>query len=659
LSLWFQNENRLPQTRLTVISYSIVGLMALLLLGFWKLQIVNSDRYSQLAERNRVRSIPIIAPRGAMLDRYGRVIVDNYPSFSVLLLRDDPQQVERLLPQIADGLDVTLDDIKQQMEAATALPHFQPIVIKPEATPGDIAFIESHRADIPVLEMLMVHRRRYPHGGFMAHSSGYVGEVSSEQIEESGGRYKPGDIVGKAGLERQYNDHLMGVDGMRRSVVNSVGREVGRLEQTDAVPGKPIRLTIDYDLQLVAEEALVGKKGAVVAMDPKTGEVLAMASQPSYDPNDFAIRISKDEWQQLNEDPERPLLDRAIQAQLAPGSVFKILMATAMLESKAVPADYHVFCPGSAEFYGRVFHDWDKKGHGDVDVHKAIVHSCDVFFYNLGKQLGIDRISFYAGNLGLGRKTGVDLPGEEPGVMPSEAWKERLFHQKWYPGETISVAIGQGAIAVTPIQLAYVIGGIITGGRFHQPHLLLTNEAAPEIDFPISDSTVETVTQGMYGVVNEQGGTGSLSKLPGIELCGKTGSAQVISNQGLARTGKQAALKDNAWFVGFAPRQNPEIVVSVLVQGGEHGASAAAPIAKNVVKAYYDKKQGKIAPQQLTTQAVPPGIPPSFAAQAAARAAQSEPVAEEGVPTKPDAAPTKPQPVSTTPPAAPPATMNP
>jgi penicillin-binding protein 2 len=567
--------------------------------------------------------------------------------------------VERLLPQIADGLDVTLDDIKQQMEAATALPHFQPIVIKPEATPGDIAFIESHRADIPVLEMLMVHRRRYPHGGFMAHSSGYVGEVSSEQIEESGGRYKPGDIVGKAGLERQYNDHLMGVDGMRRSVVNSVGREVGRLEQTDAVPGKPIRLTIDYDLQLVAEEALVGKKGAVVAMDPKTGEVLAMASQPSYDPNDFAIRISKDEWQQLNEDPERPLLDRAIQAQLAPGSVFKILMATAMLESKAVPADYHVFCPGSAEFYGRVFHDWDKKGHGDVDVHKAIVHSCDVFFYNLGKQLGIDRISFYAGNLGLGHKTGVDLPGEEPGVMPSEAWKERLFHQKWYPGETISVAIGQGAIAVTPIQLAYVIGGIITGGRFHQPHLLLTNEAAPEIDFPISDSTVETVTQGMYGVVNEQGGTGSLSKLPGIELCGKTGSAQVISNQGLARTGKQAALKDNAWFVGFAPRQNPEIVVSVLVQGGEHGASAAAPIARDVVKAYYDKKQGKIAPQQLTTQAVPPGIPPSFAAQAAARAAQSEPVAEEGVPTKPDAAPTKPQPVSTTPPVAPPATMNP
>lgn len=661
MSLWFQNENRLPQMRLTVISYTIVAFMALLLLGFWKLQIIHSDLYSQLAERNRVRSIPIIAPRGAMLDRYGRVIVDNYPSFSVLLLRDDPQQVTRLLPQIADGLGVTVDDIQQQLDAATALPHFQPIVIKPEASQADIAFIESHRADIPVLEMLMVHRRRYPRGGFMAHVSGYVGEVSSDQIEESNGRYKPGDIVGKAGLERQYNDQLMGVDGMRRSVVNSVGREVGRLEQTDAVPGKPIRLTIDYDLQLVAEEALVGKKGAVVAIDPKSGEVLAMASQPSYDPNDFAIRISKEEWQQLNEDPERPLLDRAIQAQLAPGSVFKIVMATAMLESKALPADYHVFCPGSAEFYGRVFHDWDKKGHGEMNVHDAIVHSCDVFFYNVGKQIGIDRISFYAGNLGLGHKTGVDLPGEETGVMPSEAWKERVFHQKWYPGETISVAIGQGAIAVTPIQVAYMIGGIVTGGRFHQPHLLLTDKAAPEIDFPISDSTVNSVTEGMYGVVNEPGGTASASKLPGIELCGKTGSAQVISNQGLARTGKHADLRDNAWFVGFAPRENPEILVAVLVQGGEHGASAAAPIAKNVVKAYYDKKQGKVPPQELTSQAAPPGIPPSFMAaqQAAARASKAEPVAEEAVPIQPETTPTKPKPVSAIPQAAPPATLNP
>src|SRR4029077_10491375 len=280
-------------------------------------------------------------------------------------------------------------------------------------------------------------------------------------------------------------------------------------------------------------------------------------------------------------------------------------------------------------------------------------------FYNLGKQLGIDRISFYAGNLGMGHKTGIDLPGEETGVMPSEAWKQRVFHQKWYPGETISVAIGQGAIAVTPVQVAYMIGGIVTGGRFRQPHLQLSDKAAPEIDFPISDSTVDTVKEGMYGVVNEPGGTAVASKLPGVELCGKTGSAQVISEQGLKRAGKHAEFKDNAWFVGFAPRQNPEIVVAVLVQGGEHGGAAAAPIARDVVKAYYDKKQGRIPPQQLTTQAVPPGIPPSFAAQAAARTNKPDDGEEETVPTNPDPVPAKPQPVSTTPQPTPPATLNP
>ncbi len=597
----YQRESRLPQTRLAFASYFIVAMMLLLLLGFWKLQIVESDRYAQLAEQNRVRTIPVIAPRGTMLDREGRVLVDNYPSFSVLLLRDDPQQVERLLPQIADGMNLSLDSLRQQWEDARALPHFQPIVIKPEATPGDIAFIESHRADVPVLEMLMVHRRRYPAGGFMAHVSGYVGEVSAKQVEDSDGKYKPGDIVGKTGLERQYNEQLMGVDGQRRVIVNSVGREVGRLEQTDAIPGKPIQLTIDYDLQAVAEKALAGKQGAVVALNPQTGEVLAMASQPSYDPNSFAVSVSKDEWLRLNEDPQRPLLNRATQAQLAPGSVFKIVMAAAMLETKALPADYHVFCPGHAEFYGRLFHDWKPEGHGNTDLHSAIVHSCDVFFYNVGQRMGIDRISAFAKQVGLGKKTGIDLPGEEPGLIPSDEWKQRVFHQRWYPGETISVSIGQGAVTLTPIQAAYTIGGIVLGGVFHQPHLLKQSQPAPEIDFPLAESTVEEITSGMYGVVNEAGGTAAGSRLPGIEFSGKTGSAQVISNQGLQRAGRQAELKDNAWFVGFAPRRNAEIVVSVLVQGGEHGASAAAPIARDIVKAYYDKKNGKQPLEPLTT----------------------------------------------------------
>jgi penicillin-binding protein 2 len=383
-----------------------------------------------------------------------------------------------------------------------------------------------------------------------------------------------------------------------------VGREVGRLEQTDAIPGKPIRLTIDYDLQAIAEQDLAGKRGAVVALNPQTGEILALASQPSYDPNDFAVRISGDEWQRLNQDPEHPLLNRAIQAQLAPGSIFKIFMTTAMLESKAVPADYKVFCPGYAEFYGRVFHDAEKD-HGEMNLHNAVVHSCDVYFYNVGKQMGIDRISYYASKLGLGRKTGVDLPGEEQGLVPSEDWKERTFHQPWYPGETISVSIGQGATVVTPMQVAYTIGGIAMGGVFHQPHLLMSDKPGPEVDFPISEETTDFVTQAMWGVVNE-GGTAGASKLPGIEFCGKTGTAQVIGADNKGKAGKTTQTKNNAWFAGFAPRRNPEIVVAVLVQAGGFGAESAAPIARDIVKAYYDKKQGK-TPQQLVTQNQPAG----------------------------------------------------
>src|SRR5579862_2030642 len=605
LSNAFQRDSKLPQTRLAVISYVIVGLIGLLLFGFWRLQIVDSDRYAQLAERNRIRTIPVIAPRGSMLDRYGRVLVDNYPSFSVLLLRDDPEQVQRLLPQIADGLGLTLEDVRQQIDAAKFIPRFQPLVIKPEASPADIAFIESHRSDVPVLEMLMVHRRRYPRGGFLAHVSGYVGEVSADEVDVSGGQYKPGDIVGKTGLEKQYNEQLMGVDGQRRVIVNSVGREVGRLEQTDPIPGKPIRLTIDADLQAVAEQDLQGKEGAVVALNPQNGEILALASRPAYDPNDFAISVPKEEWQRLNDDPEHPLLNRVVQAQLAPGSMFKIFLTAAMLETKAIPEDYQVFCPGYATFYGRVFHDAEKD-HGEVDLHKAIVKSCDVYFYNVGQRLGIDRISYYATKLGLGRKTGVDLPGENSGLVPSEEWKERVFHQKWYPGETISVSIGQGATEVTPMQIAYTIGGIASGGAFRQPHLLMTSQAAPEIDFPISEATTDFITQAMWGVVNEDG-TAAASKLPGIEFCGKTGTAQVISAERKGLAGKQTQTKNNAWFVGFAPRRNPEIVVAVLVQAGGFGAVSAAPIARDIVKAYYDKKQGNF--QEFSTQLLPGSDP--------------------------------------------------
>ena len=622
MSYWFRNDNRLPQERLAAASYVIVGMITLLLLGFWKLQVIDSDKYGVMAERNRVRSIPIIAPRGRMLDRDGRVLVDNYPSFSVLLLRDDLPAVEKNLPAIADGLNLSLDDLKEQLSNTGALPKFQPIVIKPEATQADVAFIESHRADIPLLEMLMVHRRRYLPGGFMSHAGGYVGEVSEQQIEASNGKYRPGDVAGKSGLERQYNDMLVGTDGMRRVIVNSIGKEMGRLSQQEAIPGKQIQLTIDYDLQQVAETGLGDKKGAVIALDPRTGEVLAFASHPAPDPNDFAIRVSKEEWQRLNEDPGKPLLNRVTQAQLAPGSVFKIIMATAMLESKTPSENFTAFCPGYGVFYGQMHKCWvyGKKSHGVVNLHTAIVQSCDVFFYNIGQRMGIDTIAKYAKMLGLGARTGIDMPSEESGLVPSEEWVQRVYHHKWYPGSTISVSIGQGSVMVTPLQVAYVIGGIVSGGEFKQPHLLKDAQNVGEKHVELAENTVEQVTQGMYGVINEAGGTGNSVKLQGIEFCGKSGTAQMMSYSAASRLGLGKG-KNDGWFVGFAPRRDPEIVVAAVVEDtSEHGGTAAGPVVRDIVKAYYDKKEKK-SKGQSTAQNQQPGAEQSPAnAHAAAEA---------------------------------------
>ncbi len=600
MSYWFRNDNRLPQGRLAVASYVIVGMIGVLLIGFWKLQVIDSDSYTSMAERNRVRLIPVIAPRGRMLDRDGRVLVDNRPSFSVFLLREDSGLIEKHLFSIADGLDISLDDLRSQLANAKNLPKFQPIIIKPEASPADIAFIESHRSDIPILDMIPVWRRRYPPDGFLSHAVGYVGEVSEQQIEASNGKLRPGDIAGKSGLERQYNDLLQGTDGMRRVVVNSVGKEVDRLSTQEAIPGKQIQLTVDFDLQKVAEDSLGERPGAVVALDPRTGEVLAMVSRPTPDPNDFAVRIQADVWKELNDDPLHPLLNRAIQAQLAPGSVFKIVTATAMLEDHVPEVSFTTFCPGYGTFFGRQYHCWvyyaktGAKSHGVTNLHEAILKSCDVFFYNVGMRLGIDRLSYYGSKLGVGHRTGIDLPSEEPGLMPSAEWVERVLHRKWYAGEVISVATGQGAVTTTPLQLARTIGGIASGGVFKQPHLLKDAQKVGEERFPMSESTIEKITDAMYGVVNESGGTGGHLRLAGIELSGKSGTAQVIGYDTRARMVKEKKFEDNAWFVGYAPRRNPEVCVAVLVQeSGQHGGEAAGPVVKDIIKAYYDKKNRK------------------------------------------------------------------
>ncbi len=597
-----EDDQRLPQFRLTAFSIVIVVAALGILFGFWRMQVLETQHYSKLAERNRIRLIPIIAPRGRILDRHGHVLLNNYPSFSVLLERDSPGEVKQHLAQIAVGLGLDPAQLTDEVHQAADLPRYQPLVIKTNATDADIAFVESHRVDIPCLDLLMVQRRQYPPDDFMSHVLGYVGDVGPEDIARSKGRYRPGDVVGKTGIEREYNSILMGVDGSKRVVVDSRGRVRGTLGETPAIPGHTIQLTIDENLERVAENDLAGKAGAVVALDPRTGAVLAMASRPGYDANEFARGITPAEWKQLNDDPEHPLLNRAIQAQLAPGSVFKIIMATAMLQSGIPAANYHAFCPGYGVFYGRVFHCWLKGGHGRVGLHSAIVQSCDVFFYNVGQQLGIQRIAYYAKQLGLGRRTGIDLPGEEPGLVPSAAWKERVYHHPWYPGETIPVAIGQGATMVTPLQLAYTIGGIIEGGVFMRPHLLKTDDPAVEMRFPLRPSTVNTITEAMYGVVNESDGTAATSRIKGIQFCGKTGTAQLVSDQERKRLGGGARYQDNAWFVGFAPRTDPKIIVAVLVQRGIEGAETAAPIARDIIEAYYQEHW----PQQFAYLAPPP-----------------------------------------------------
>ncbi|MCI0353273.1 MAG: penicillin-binding protein 2 [Acidobacteriales bacterium] len=596
----FDREQKLSTTKLDVVQYMI--LIVFLVLGFrlWHLQVSGKEKYDVLAERNRIREVPILAPRGKIRDREGRVIVDNYPSFSAFLLRDQVKDVEADLPQIASGLHMTVEEIRERMRRKLSKPSYEPIILKEDLTPDELAFIEGHRNELPELETIMAHRRLYPKNGFMAHLAGYVGEVSEADLNtEHYQYYEQGDIVGKSGIEQQYNYLLTGKDGSRRSVVNSRGKELQHLSQITPVPGKELRLTIDLDVQIAAEEALEGHNGAIVAMDPRTGEILAMVSRPTYDANDFAVRISRADWSKLVNDPAKPLLNKAIQAQLAPGSVFKIIMATAGLQ-EGIAQKMHVNCPGGANFYGRWFKCWvvaEHRTHGVVGISKAIYQSCDVFFYTLAERLTIARIAKYASAFGLGQRTGIDLPQEAAGVMPSEEWKIKNFKQKWYIGETISVGIGQGAVTTTPLQLARAIGAIAMGGVLRRPHLVFPDELPEqyrkvkfneEQRIPIDPRNWEIVTDAMVGVVNP-GGTAVSAHLAGIDFGGKTGSSQVVSNELRKKLGGQQ-FKDNGWFVGVAPRRNPEIVVSTLIEQGEHGW-IAAQVTSKVVKAYVEKQR--------------------------------------------------------------------
>ncbi|MGB8010522.1 MAG: penicillin-binding protein 2 [Terriglobales bacterium] len=595
----FGREEKVSALRLTAVQYVVLFIFLLLAYGLWRLQVMHSDEYALLAEKNRIRNVPILAPRGKILDREGRIIVDNYPSFSALLLRDSSRDLYADADAIAKGLHLNPDEVRLRMKRSAWMPQYQPIFLKEDITPDELAFIESHKNELPELETIMAHRRLYPRNGFMAHLIGYVGEVTEDMLNQPQFElYNPGDVVGVSGVEKQYNNILMGKNGSRRAVVNSHGREVGRLDETPAEPGKQLKLTLDLDLQIAAEEAIEGKNGAIVAMDPHTGEILAMVSRPTFDPNDFAVKISRDEWDKLINDPDKPLLNKAIQAQLAPGSTFKIIMATAGWQ-EGIAQTLHVNCNGGATFYGRRFGCWVKSGHGGVDLPKAIYQSCDVFFYTLAEKLGIDRIAKYATAFGLGQKTGIDLPNEVTGVMPSEEWKIRNFKQKWFAGETISVGIGQGAVAITPVQLMRAIGAISTGGHLVVPHVINPTNLPPGLvetthytevkEVPIDPEGWNTITDAMSRVLLPEG-TAPSAHIPGIDIAGKTGSAQIVSLALRAKHQNDKDFNQNGWFVGFTPRRNPDVIVCVLFEGGEHG-KLAARLATQVIKAYVDKQR--------------------------------------------------------------------
>jgi penicillin-binding protein 2 len=610
----FPSDERPPAWKIALLQYVIAASFLGLLIGYWRLQIGQRQQYMDLAERNRIRNLPVIAPRGRILDREGRVLADNFPAFSVLLMRESSAT---LAPErvggIARGLQLDPVELQHLMERTAKLPRFQPVLLKQSATLEDIAFVESHRLEYPELDLIQVQQRLYPKHEVAAALLGYVGEVTEEMIAKPGSSYKPGDVVGKFGIEGEYNQILSGRDGMRRVVVNSRGQEMGSLTTINALPGNDLRLTLDLDLQMAAEASLGDRAGAVVAINPRTGEVLAMVSHPSFDPNSFALRIDPKEWNRLTNDPLKPLMNKAIQAQLAPGSVFKVVTAAAALETGVIKPDFTLHCAGEVTIYGHLYHDWvweKHRGHGTVDLHRAITQSCDVYFYTLGKLLGIEKLDYFATRLGLGVRTGVDLPAEASGLIPSPAWVQRAFKRKWWAGETISVAIGQGAVSVTPLQLAYLIGGIASGGAFHRPHLAFRDQLRalgvdpqdkPARDFPLSDETVAALKSGMWGVVNEGGGTGAAARCPGIEIAGKTGTAQVVSAE-LQESAKKSEFNTNAWFVGYAPPDKPEIVVAALVMQGGH-SSVAVPIARGVIKAYFDKKLGPKPPaNQMETQ---------------------------------------------------------
>jgi penicillin-binding protein 2 len=585
--------------------YFLVFLAVAFLLIFvrlWSLQVIKGAEYRRMSENNRIRILEAPADRGMLLDRKGRVLAHNRPSFQALLVPEDLSGNPEILDRVKDLLKLGADDIQQKLKSAKGRTPFKPLRIKTDIDWQELALLESNRVYLPGLLVDVRSTRAYNYGDLASHLIGYIGEIDENELKQpKSPPYRMGSAIGKYGVEYQWEDVLRGTDGGRQIEVDAMGREIKPLRSVEPSPGNSLFLTLDLDVQRAAETAFKDKNGVCIAMDPKTGRILAMVSKPSFDPALFAGNVSPEDWKALMENPFHPLQNKGIQGQYPPGSVFKIITAIAGLESKIITPKTQITCTGVFPYGNRDFRCYKESGHGTVDLHQAIVQSCDVYFYQLGLKVGVDRIARVAAEFGLGKKTGIPLPHERPGIVPSSSWKQKRLGAPWYSGETLSLAVGQGYITTTPLQLVTMMSAVANGGILHLPQVV---EKVTDIrgtlleEYPptetgratISEETLLFIREALRGAVNEPHGTGGAAIIKGVDVSGKTGTAQVVRMAQDFKRGDMDRMplkfRDHAWFVAFAPYENPQIAVAVLVEHGGFGGAVAAPIAKKVIETY-------------------------------------------------------------------------
>lgn len=601
----YQSEQRLAR-RANVIHAATLLVLVGFVGVFWYLQIVKGNDYALLAENNRLRRIPLPPTRGVVLDRKQQVLASTRPALNLVLVREGLVDADAQLSRLERILGYPAAEMKARLAAMKRRPTFEPLVLKEDVSLADLAKVEARREWFPSVEVEETALRDYPDGSAVSHALGYVGEISEAQLARiTDGSLQQGDIVGKSGIEKQYDETLRGQRGWKLVTVNSVGRPFGT-SQLGRSPedGHPLPLAIDRKLQHALVDALADEVGSAIFMDPNNGEVLAIASTPGYDPNVFTGPVPAATWQGLIGDPRKPLQDRAIASFYAPGSTFKVLMSIVGLETGAITPSTTVACGGSVFLYDRPFLCWKKGGHGVVDVHRALVYSCNVFYYLLGKKVGIDAISKYAQMFRLGEITGIDLPGESRGTPPSVEWKRETRHEPWYPGDTISVSIGQGLLAVTPTQMAVMISAVANGGTLVQPHLS-KSEQTPTKKLPVSPATLAIVRSALADVVEE--GTATKAQLGPIPVAGKTGTAQVYKKSaGIDADKLPKDERDHAWFVGYAPADKPEIAFAIVIEHGGHGGTTAAPVARKVLEVFFEDRLPK--PPEETPGATGTGL---------------------------------------------------